>query len=604
MKTTTQRKDAPPPKTLQAKSYDQQDWAFMRLRFPFLPNILQCNWERLPLSLRNTERAFCESVVRDGSLVREPGMLFSAHRIFSLLLSYLALLQCMQSSRGSDNELDDGATNAGPLSSSSSALAAVYQALRQNTPSMWDDCKTAMHFSATLFVLPPYGANTANKVAPVKHSRPLFLGSRDNAVSDAFEVPRSDNATPETIGFPLMGDLTAHCVSAVAFDTLVEEEKPVDNDGSGGGEEEGRHATAAALTTTVLNLDEGRRPDQLRPIASQGLPWRLAQTSTPVLYHPLSRVAVLASPLVEREEYTADALGRLNMNHDLFAGVKAEPKGNAMVRRRIVLQYRCVNKFSEKNPYRTISYGRVSSVDMFKTFLNSRARGKEVQAYMSLLLRRCPTFSNSPTARVLDNCRASAFPDGLLTLHGVPAEPLYVHYRSRSDLRFTLSSICPPLRQSLLRAEQAACESPAKAAALVEEAETDLLTLYADAAATYVRKIYERVRHEQTSDDAAQQISLVFTLQPWDDTIPPHIAVQVFPVYHADAEVMQRVLDQERIWHDATAYQNNPHKVFSLLGSRYGRLPMAELRIHYNVAERRFHSTWNDVFEKTAAAPA
>ncbi|KPA76850.1 RNA Interference Factor 5 [Leptomonas pyrrhocoris] len=582
MTVVTQAKNAPPPKTLQEVAYNQQDWAFMRLNFPFLPNILHCDWERLPLSLRNTERGLCESIVRDGNVVREPGMLYTTDRIFSLLLSYLALLQCMQVSCGSSSKPDSS------LDPSSSALASVYVALRQSTPSIWDDCKSALHFSATLFVLPSYGAGgDAARAAP--HSRPLFLGSRDNVVTDAFEVPRRDNASPETVSFPLLRDLTTQCVSALALESLVESELEAKaNDG------EGRATTKAPTAASVTNLDEGRRPDQLRLISNQGLPWRPAQASTPILYHPLPRVAVLASPLVEREEYTADALGRLHLDRDSFAGVKAACKDEVQVRRRVVLQYRCLNQFSEKSPYKTISYGRASSVDMFRTLINDRARGKEIQAYMSLLLRRNVLTGVAETVSGA-SCDAAPLADGLLTLYGVPAEPLYVHYRSRADLRFTLSTICPPLRRALLQAEQ---NVPPKAD-VVEEAETALFGLYAEAAARYVRKVYERVRREQKSADAVQQISLFCTLQPWDDTIPPYIAIQVFPVYATEAETTARVLDQESIWHDPATYQNNPHRAFSLVGSRFGRLPLAELRIHYDVAKNRFGSSWNEMFEST-----
>lgn len=590
MRTTAQRKDATLPATLQEESYDQQDWAFMRLRFPFLPNILHCDWERLPLSLRNTERALCESIVQGRGAAQEPDTFYTTDRIFSLFLSYLALLHAMLTSG------DTGGTAApGSLADPLTPLTAVYKALQQSTPSFWDDCKLALHFSATLFVLPPYRGES--DAGAVKHSRPLFLGSRDNIVSDAFEVPRRDNAAPEVVPFPFPRELTTRCVAAVGVESLVEAEEE---------EEDSEHQSVAATPAAafVVNLDENIQPDQLRPITSQGLPWRLAQASTPVLYHPLPRLAVLASPLVERDEYAPDTLGRLQLDRDIFAGVQAENAEAALVRRRMVLRYRCMNKFSEKSPYKTISYGRVSSVDMFKTLLSDRAHGKEVQAYMSLLLRRnvkaSATANAAVTTKAEEEEEETELPDGLLTLHGVPAEPLYVHYRSRADLRFTFSTVCSPLRNALLQAERKA--GKARAAA-VKAAETDLLQLYAEEAVKCMRKIYERVRRsEQDSGEAAEQISLVFTLQPWEDMATPYIAIQVFPVHPTDAEVTERVLDQEGIWHDETLHQKDPHRAFSLIGSRFGRLPLAEVRIVYDAVNNRFDSTWNSRLEDDADA--
>lgn len=578
MKTMGTRKTTSGPVSLQEKSYDQQDWAFLRLRFPFLPNVLQCDWERLPLSLRNTERALCESIARDGRIVREPGMLFSTDRIYSTLLSYLALLQAMQASRTSATAT---ASKADP-----SPLAAVYETLQQGTPSFWDDCKTAMHFSATLFVLPAY--QTAEGARPPSHSRPLFLGSRANVVSDAFEIPRSDNAAPEVVAFPLLRDLTTQCVSAAALETFAER---VDSTGT--------------PAPAVENLDAGRRPDELRTIDGQGLPWAVAQSGTPLLFHPLPRVAVLASPLVERTEYAPDTLGQLQLDHDTFATVKDAPPAEVAVRRRVVLQYRCANKFSEKSPYKTISYGRVSSVDMFKTLLSDRARGREVQAYMSLLLRRSAGGAKAARGREEREEKersgesAGEWPDGLLTLHGLPSEALFVHYRSRADLRFTLSTASPPLRHALLQAERSNVGA--------ETVEADLLALLSDAAAAAVRKVYERVRVEQRGSDAAQQIALVFTLQPWDGDTRPYVAVQVFPVHPSDAETTQRVLDQEKVWPQGGRHPGNPHRAFSLVGSRFGRLALAELRIHYSDAEEKFVLSWNEMFEtgeSAAAAPA
>ncbi|KPI86866.1 hypothetical protein ABL78_4056 [Leptomonas seymouri] len=100
-----QTKNAPPPQMLQGRSKRQQNWTFMRLRFPFLASILCYAWKRLSCGLRNTERALCASLVQDGAMVREPGTLYTTECVLSIFLSYMAQVHGVQSSRGIGEQL-------------------------------------------------------------------------------------------------------------------------------------------------------------------------------------------------------------------------------------------------------------------------------------------------------------------------------------------------------------------------------------------------------------------------------------------------------------------------------------------------------------------
>ncbi|KAG5469278.1 hypothetical protein LSCM1_02493 [Leishmania martiniquensis] len=566
--------DASPQRPLQEEAYDQLDWAFMRFRLPNLPNIMHTDWERFPLSLRNTERALCDSIARKAlSTPAVPGMLYATERTFSLMLSYLAHLQCASHP---DANKDAAVPDAGV------GLATVYAMLQHYTASFLEDCQSPMRFSATLFVLPSFKAD--GDAHRVLESRPLFLGSRDNSVTDFFEVPLANNASPEIVPFPLHRDITRACVSALGVEALVQS-----CDEAGGRE-------------TCASVDCGLKPEELRTLGGCGLAWGAAKESTtPVLYHPLPRLAVLGSPLVGRDELTAEALGSLGLERNIFAGVTAAAGADTtmMTRRVVGLRYRCLPQFSDKNPYQSISYGRVSSRGMYSILLKDRARGAELQTYMSLLLRK----GGASALRQSSDGDSSAFPDGELTVYGLPSEPLYVHYRSRADLRFTLSTVCAPLRNELLQVEEAhgGCGgSPA----VMDEVETRLLSFYAEAADGLLQRIYQRVREEQGPGEEVEQVTLIFTLQPRGATTEPYVAIQLFPVYPSDAEVTERVLNHASVWRRHPVSHGNPHRAFSLYGSRYGRLALAELRVAYDAEANAFRARWNDAYERGPASPS
>ncbi|KAK7197272.1 hypothetical protein NESM_000673700 [Novymonas esmeraldas] len=582
----TRSTKAMPTAPVQEEAYDQLDWIFMRLRLPRLPNILHADWERLPLSLRNTERAVCDAIARNAiSTCEVPGMLYTTERIFSLLLSYLAILHTMSTSPARAR----AESAAVPLTDS--ALANVYATLQHCAAPVLDSPPPPMRFSATLFVLPRFKNNSDER--GVQHSRALFLGSRDNLVADVFEVPSADNASPEIATFPPHSDVVRRCVAALGVESLVQR-----CPGTDGG-------------ATCESLDCGGDPEKMHPLGRSGLAWGAATDgSTPVLYHPLPRIAVLAAPLVERDELTPEALGRLELERDIFANVAAGTDGAAaaMTRRTVCLRYRCLTRFSEKDPYKGLSYGRVSSRDMYGTLLKNRARGSEVTAYMSLLLRRRGETAAAQKGDNDDNDSdsdgsACAFPDGELTVYGLPSEPLYVHYRARADLRFTFSTLCSPLQAELLRIEEAHGSSDTARAAM-DKVETQLLSLYAGAAAGFVRRIYERVRREQRSSESVDQVSLAVELQPRDADTDAYVSIQVFPVQVSDAETTEHVLDYTSIWPQPRNSHLNPHRTFSLHGSRYGRLALAELRITFDASTGTFGAKWNEVYENTTVVVA
>ncbi|KAI5686859.1 hypothetical protein MNV84_06883, partial [Leishmania braziliensis] len=571
-KAVVQCTDVPLQRSVPEKAYEQLDWAFMRLKFPNLPNIMHSDWERLPLSLRNTERALCDSIARNAVLTNEvPDMLYASEHIFSLLLSYLAYLQATSKPVAAEDAAmpDPGV-----------GLATVYRLLQQYSASFLEDCRSSMGFSATLFVLPSFKAHGDTPGVPPR--RPLFLGKCDNYATDVFEVPLADNASPEIVAFPVRQDVTLACVSALGVEALVQP------------------CGEPRVCETCTSVDSGVEPEKLRTLGGGSLAWGMAtEGSTPVLYHPLPWLAVLGAPLVEHDELTPDALGRLGLEHNIFADVTAatQPTSTTMTRRVVGLRYRCISKFSRKNLYKSISYSRVSSSEMYSILLNDRKRGAEIQTYMSLLLRR---RSASGAWEGNDNA-SSAFPDGELTVYGLPSQPLYVHYRSRADLRFTLSTVCAPLRKEVLKVEEVR-HVRGTSNAVMDEVETRLLSLYAEAAAGFLRRIYQRVQKEQVPSEPVKQVFLRFLLRCRDEAVDPYMAIKVFPVYQHDSEGMQRVIDHADIWQRHSISQGNPHRPFSRYRCLHGRLALAELHVTYDAATNAFFAKWNEAYEKKPAS--
>lgn len=559
---THQKSFAPETQSLSAL-HSSTDFAIRGLAFPALPNIFMTNFEQLPHSLRNTERALCDAVLEGRATagsVSTPPLLYASDDVLSKLLAYLFLLQSAQIRR------TGGATP--------SCEDAVYSSVRNYCASVWEILKGHLNFSGILYTLcPSSGATAASDSTDV-----LYFASHRAMALDAWDVPTQQNRSPEVLSFPLDLEVLRHCVEKVAFEILTTKVTAAPNRPESA---KGQCAGGERFPSTKSCINT--RNDK-------ALPFGRNDNGTSLLYHPLPWLAVLGSPLVQHTEYSAEALGEIGIDTNIFDSL--HERADALAQRMVSLSYHCVGTSSEKDPYRGSSHDLFSDRYIYNVLNSHRACGREVIEYMSLLLRQLPSKDDGAAG----SAAKYRFGDGSLSVYGTACEPLYAHYRSRADLRFTLGTINPLLQEGVRQCRDGCGDGggdDAQLARAVQEFEHDTFQYFAKKAFSILKELQQHIRKMKRNAELPQ-LFLSFTLKLGDDAGYPTLSIIVYRcVEYSDANVVAyepKPASHATSSSDAPA---NPYRAYSFTDTVLRELPMAEMIIFYDTDEKSFKWTWN-----------
>lgn len=507
------------------------DWTIMRLSLPKLPNLLRADMEKLPVSLRNVERAFCDFLMRSDPPPRgEAGptreRLFATESVLSDFLSLLFLLHA-KCTLGAE-ELD---------AQSSAHEQRAYDLFSQNCTNPLD-CYflTNKRFTMSLYVI-----NKEQTTSPVANTV-IFVGRKDTFKLDVMETTGSDEMHhADRMQYPLSKGLLPHLLSAVAFEAFTSNPLPPD-------EPYDPLTNCAALTHARDHMD--------RPIQSVGMgPFPMTQ-STPRLYHPVPRFSVLGPPLMTRRECSVEEI------------MQNEPeKAKVNVIKTFGFSYRCRLNGKPRNPYKLASYGQLTRAGIQADMAESERKLASARSYFSLLLRRYPVGGGGD----------GAFPDGMLHMNGTVSEALFVHYRSRQDLRFSLGTVSRYLRHLEVHAGGVAGEEGRESAKA--KGEEDLLRKLTDYAAHCICAVVKRVTESSLPSPPPGHIMVAWGTQFDSTTVDPEITALVYPV---DAEYSEQCNPQKR----------NPHQPVNLYGAMIRRIPRHKLRVTYDIKRDDFAETW------------
>nr|CCC94126.1 conserved hypothetical protein [Trypanosoma congolense IL3000] len=417
------------------------DAAFMRLNRHFLSNLYASNLERMPLSLRNVNRAFCDSLMREEfPKMTDAGeeILYAVEGVFSALASLIFMLT----------------PQASAAKLSSHAYGCVYDLLDSDFRQHCGVSVPKVCHSAVLYRVypqPQSDANNQKKVEPF-----LFLGPRcssaDEILGDRLSVLPNDKFIIRRI------------VSALGIESLT-----------------GSHTAACPPSDCSSNFDISgdrevtrlleRGGEACYPMASRGIPSDPLVASTPRFYRPLPWLAVLGQPVFVRNEVdpsSADLSG-----------------GEQMQKRHVAVTYVPMHCTSSK-AYKSFSYGQCKRQLIYQQEMKRSMNGSGVKDYFSLLLR------SNKSARAEGSLRR-VFPDGALRVYGTANEPLFLYYLSRRQLRFRLGALWPSILEG---------PGGAKDTTHAElEAEEELLKNVAEA----VRRIIKMVKEKTDMRDSCSE---------------------------------------------------------------------------------------------------
>lgn len=522
--------------------YLHVDWAFFRLLRPSLPYLFASNFERLPMSLRNVERAFCDSLLR-GEVSHHKNsseaVYYATENAFAAILSALFMLQPKgtDKKKGSAHQVRTDPT--------------ARQLFQESCGEFYNiDTAPVLHNVVLYRVYPEPGVEGCGHERG-KEQRPIFfLGSRATSTSDAFEVPRCY--------YPLSGSALARAVSVLGFESLVAphpEKHAADETGDD------------ADVISLVDVGDG----DCHPLASRGVGPRPLMHSTPRLYRPFPWLAVLGQPLLARDEYSPKSLGK--------PSVDAQEK--EIVRRHIAVSYVPMG-LKKSKPYSSVAYGQFPRNRIYRLVMNRAAAGAEVKDYISLLLLGSACDDADSESR--------RFADGVLYLYGTANEPLYLFYMTRRQLRFRLSLLWPSILNDASDTE----DSEADEAKLGEK----LLKQLSEAGRRIIDMVAETTDQPLNSNDVHRKppmrVYLHFRLDFNDSPRAKNIMrVGIFPVTEE--------MDENQ--HESTPKNPaNPYQSFDLVGNVYGRRPLRVLVVSYSAENGEYNFEWDEDWELSATA--
>ncbi|RNF04486.1 hypothetical protein TraAM80_05135 [Trypanosoma rangeli] len=502
------------------------DAAFFRLPHRFLPNLFASNFERLPAALRNVERAFCDSL-QQGDIPRPPNapevVYYATQKAFVSILSMLLLLQLRRDNLGKES------------SAETHPYTSIYKLLRDEFGALYDLKLSRMTTSLVLYrVEPNLNANGDGQ----QRQPALLLGSHDTETSDTFEVPGGFTTLDKKSLFRAIGVL--------GFESLVAPRpaKPADDLTNNDDD---------IVLLTELSAEE------CHPMTSRGVgPYPLA-SSTPRLYHPFPWLTLLGQPLLARDEYDAESLG----NHEMIA------EGGHLIRRYIAVSYTALC-LSERKPYRSFSYGRITRSLIYGIVKKQAEKGSAIMNYLSLLLRSAGTTAEG----------ASPFADGILNVYGTASELLYLFYQSRRQLRFRLGMLFP----SLLKGVE---DTTAPTGAEVK-AEEEFLQQLSEAGKQLIDLVAKQTAEPSSckSGDGKPPARVYLKIDLDCLDAGTCMWVSVYPIKNEP---------EPEGYGEAVGTRANPHQQFDLASNVWSRFPQHVLLVRYHPEHDKYAFEWSGV---------
>ncbi|KEG14716.1 hypothetical protein DQ04_00331090 [Trypanosoma grayi] len=515
------------------------DASFVRLPRRFLPFLFASNYERLPVAMRNVERAFCDSLQQDDTLRQADSpktMLYAAEGPFVGILSALLLLQ-----RKPHHEC-------GTHSCPKHVYTDVHNLMESEQVASYE-IQPSVCCRGVLYRV--YPEVDGEKEEQQQQKQPvLFFGSRDTVLSDAFD-------TPQCV-FARNGRIVKRAVSVLGLESLVAPR-------AGCIVKEESDETCVPLVETS--------GEECHPMVSRGMGQYPLTNATPRLYHRFSWLAVLGPPLFAHDEFDAETLGR---RIELAEGGK-------LVRRHVAVMYMPLN--TSKNPYVSSSYGQMSRRRVYRIHHKRVEKGGWLRDYLSLLLR-----CRSVHAADADDTVQIA--DGVLHVYGTANEPLYLFYQTRKQLRFHLGMMLPSILASPDSAEDAAsaeAESEEQLIRQLSEAGKRIIELVAERTAQTSGSM--KVNEEKEQPPSRVYLDIRADCQLLGD-VSNVMRVSVYPVV---GEAKER--------NTASESSTNPHQPFDMYENVYGVLAQDVLVVKYVESQGGYVFEWDQDYERTPDSP-